>query len=889
MAEPFAWAYRGSSRPERPHPLTRDTGLVTARSRRLTTLLVLLALCLMVGELPSANAQAPPRADRVDAAPVATADVTEADLQRTRRLVVTPAETQGLSAGTTAARSVEAATGGRQVDRLHDGSIVVELDRTVTLQEMSAIADAVVAAGLAVAAEPDPVTTIARVPNDPLWQFQWGQIETAMPSAWDVTIGAGRAPLIGVLDTGVTVTSEIAGRVLPGFNAQTGGDDTTDGNGHGTQAATVIAARGDNGAGFAGQCWGCRILPVKVLSDQASGTMSQLANGLRWAVDNGAELVSISAGGVAGNAVMRDAVLHARANGVTVVASAGNSGETTVLYPAAYPEVLSVAAAAPGGTRYDWSTFGPQVDVAAPGCNVAQTTTGAFNSYCGTSSAAPFVTGLLALAYDDDPSLAPEQLRGRAMDTADPLGWVASGLVSAPGIVPGGTDFEPGDPDGGDGDPDPLPDVAPDAPTAVTLTGTAGDLATSLNWSATSGGSGSGYRYALHRSTSGVCDDTSPRIPDAATTFTDRSYTDTGLTHGRTYGYCVYAIDGDDVTSDRSNVLTVTARDTSPPPAPRLGRSAAGDRSVDLQWSAATDPTGPITYRLHRTTASTCSVSSPVVWTGTHTSTSDEGLTNGTVYRYCVTATDGANNRSATSNARTAEPRRNPGTCTALTGDWEASGRDGIGWWCDGQVRLRTADGKVIRYTYGRPGDVPIVADWNGDGADTVSVIRDGTWFLNDRLRGGAASRSFIYGRVTRGDVPIAGAWTGGSRDLPGIVRDREWHLRFQQSGGNADRLFVYGRLTRGDLPLWGDWDASGRDTVGVVRDGRWLLRNELAGGAADLSYVYGRVLAGDTPVTGDWTGDDRATPAIVRDGRWLLRYEHAGGNADETIVFRQP
>ncbi|TVR28334.1 MAG: hypothetical protein EA387_00410 [Nitriliruptor sp.] len=849
-------------------------------------LLILLLLCLTLGGLPSASAQEPWSADLGDATPVET----EVDLQRTQWLVVTPPETAGLRAGTTATRRVETATGGRQVDRLPDGSIVVELDHTLTLEEMAGVADGLVEAGLAVAAEPDPVTTIARVPNDPLWQFQWGQIETAMPSAWDVTTGAGRAPVVGVLDTGVTATSEIAGRVLPGFNAQTGGADTADGNGHGTLSATLIAARGDNGAGFSGQCWDCRILPVKVLSDTGTGTMSQLASGLRWAVDNGAELVNISAGGADGSTVLRDAVLYARANGVTVVAAAGNDGDTTVLYPAAYPDVLSVAAAASGGVRYSWSTFGPQVDVAAPGCNVAQDNTEEFRLYyCGTSSATPFVSGLLALAYDDDPSLTPEQLRARAMDTAEPLSWVASGLVSAPGIVPGGAEFNPDGPGSGGGEPDPLPGVEPDELTAVTLTGTAGDLSTSLTWSATSGGSGSGYRYTLHRSTGADCDDTSPPIPDAATTFTDRSFTDAGLTHGRTYRYCVYASDDAGTTSERSNVVTVPAQDTSPPPPPPLRSAAAGDRSVDLQWSAVADPTGPITYRLHRTTASTCSASSPVVWTGTRTSTNDEGLTNGTRYRYCVTATDGAGNRSPASNARTAEPSRNLGTCAPLTGDWHASGRDGIGWWCDGQVRLRTADGEVIRYVYGRRGDVPIVADWNGDGFDTVSVIRDGTWFLNDRLAGGAASRSFIYGRVTLGDVPIAGAWTGGSRDLPGIVRDREWHLRFQQSGGNADRLFVYGRLTRGDLPLWGDWDASGRDTVGVVRDGRWLLRNELAGGPADLSYVYGRVLAGDAPVTGDWNGDARATPAIVRDGRWMLRYEHAGGNADETIVFRQP
>lgn len=225
----------------------------------------------------------------------------------------------------------------------------------------------------------------------------------------------------------------------------------------------------------------------------------------------------------------------------------------------------------------------------------------------------------------------------------------------------------------------------------------------------------------------------------------------------------------------------------------------------------------------------------------------------------------------------------------ALVGDWDGSGRDGVGWWCDGRTRLRTASGQELEFVYGRSGDVPVVADWDGDGSDTVSVIRDGTWHMNDRLVGGASERSFTYGRVSRGDVPIAGSWTPGSADLPGIIRDREWHLRDDTSGGEGTWQFIYGRLTAGDLPLWGDWNVDGRDTAGIVREGTWELRNTHAGGSADVSYTYGRVLTGDRPVVGDWTGDGMDTPGIVRDGVWHLRHEHRGGAADERITFRAP
>jgi len=228
------------------------------------------------------------------------------------------------------------------------------------------------------------------------------------------------------------------------------------------------------------------------------------------------------------------------------------------------------------------------------------------------------------------------------------------------------------------------------------------------------------------------------------------------------------------------------------------------------------------------------------------------------------------------------------GTSYAFAGNWDGNsdGRDGLGWWCDGRIRLRTADGEIIEYDYGRAGDVPIVADWNGDGRDTVSIVRDGTWHINEGLDGGGADRSFVYGRVTQGDVPIAGDWNGDGRDTIGIIRDGEWHLRFDQAGGPGQIVFTYGRITRGDRPLIGDWDGDGSDTVGIVRGGEWHLRHSLSGGPGETVYVYGRVTAGDTPVMGDWTGDGRATPGIVRGDEWHLRHRHAAGYADQTVVF---
>ncbi len=266
---------------------------------------------------------------------------------------------------------------------------------------------------------------------------------------------------------------------------------------------------------------------------------------------------------------------------------------------------------------------------------------------------------------------------------------------------------------------------------------------------------------------------------------------------------------------------------------------------------------------------------------------------DGTVYATAVFRSElsGLGTSRATYPSPTAvEPHsRCTGTAHPLVGDWEADGSDGIGWWCDGRVRLRTAGGTVHRFAYGRTGDVPVVADWNGDGRDTVSVIRDGTWHVNNRLEGGPAERTFVYGRVVRGDLPIAGDWNRGGRDLPGIVRDGTWHLRLARSGGPSDRAFVFGRLLQGDLAVWGDWNADGRTSAGVVREGTWYLRDVHRGGTADRDYVFGRVNDGDRPVVGDWTGDGRDTPAIVRGDEWYVRYQHGGGNADEVWRFHRP
>lgn len=222
-----------------------------------------------------------------------------------------------------------------------------------------------------------------------------------------------------------------------------------------------------------------------------------------------------------------------------------------------------------------------------------------------------------------------------------------------------------------------------------------------------------------------------------------------------------------------------------------------------------------------------------------------------------------------------------------LSGDWNGDGEHSIGWYKDGKVALLIREGEVDRYRYGVAGDIPIVGDFDGDGRDTVSIVRDREWHINDELKSGVASKVFVYGRTTQGDIPIAGDWNGNGADGIGIVRESEWHLRHTPSAGAGQIVFRYGRLGEGDVPVVGDWTGDGADEVGIVRDVDWHLRFALASGPADKVFRYGSASSGDRPVTGDWNASGTDGVGIVRDGVWHLRNRLSSGSADIILEFK--
>jgi hypothetical protein len=270
------------------------------------------------------------------------------------------------------------------------------------------------------------------IPNDALWSGQWGPKLVRAPKAWDATRGSA-AVVIAVLDTGVDFGHpDLESAFLAGYDFINNDANPRDDHGHGTAVAGVIAARTHNQRGQAGACWRCSLMPVKVLDASGWGTTSAIASGIIWASDHGARVINMSLGGSGATQTLANAVEYATGKGVVLVAAAGNAGSTTLFFPAAYPDVVSVAATTPSDKLYEWSNRGAWVRLAAPGCNTAPRRGGGYENFCGTSSATPLVSGIAGLAL----SLAPEtpnQVLAQALEASSvsrPTG-IAHGRVDA--------------------------------------------------------------------------------------------------------------------------------------------------------------------------------------------------------------------------------------------------------------------------------------------------------------------------------------------------------------------------------------------------------------------------------------------------------------------------
>ena len=289
-----------------------------------------------------------------------------------------------------------------------------DIYRVAIRQDVSPAAAATALAGYraVVYAEPNYRRSARRTPDDSVIGQQWGLRNVQAFDAWDITTGG--PIIVAVVDTGVDKNHpDLRGKVLPGFNAFTGDADTSDDNGHGTAVSGLIAANTNNGKGVAGLCWGCKILPVKVLSRVGGGDDATVSAGIRWAADNGARIINMSLGGDKDSQTLHDAVDYAASKGVLLIAASGNERETgnAISYPAAYDNVVGVGATGNSDVITGFSNTGPYVDLAAPGVGLWTTLPGGdYGPPNGTSFSSPYVAGAAALAFTLRPDLSAQDI-----------------------------------------------------------------------------------------------------------------------------------------------------------------------------------------------------------------------------------------------------------------------------------------------------------------------------------------------------------------------------------------------------------------------------------------------------------------------------------------------
>lgn len=295
----------------------------------------------------------------------------------------------------------------------------------------------------------DYVRHASATPNDPYYSSQPYLGTVRMPSAWDRSKGSGTM-VVAVVDSGVNgLHPDLVGRVLAGYdatrNATLPAGAASDDFGHGSMVAGLIGAATNNGVGIAGVAWNARILPVRVLDADGSGTDTDVIEGIAWAADKGAKVINLSLGGPYDSPALHDAVKYAVGKGAVVVAAAGNSGALEPMYPAAYSESFAVAASDNHARLTDFSTFGSWVDLAAPGFDIVSTGLDAgYYTASGTSFSAPIVSGVAALVRTQSPTLTPAQVVSRLRSTARDTGprgvdpYFGSGVVDAANALGGG-------------------------------------------------------------------------------------------------------------------------------------------------------------------------------------------------------------------------------------------------------------------------------------------------------------------------------------------------------------------------------------------------------------------------------------------------------------------
>ncbi len=254
--------------------------------------------------------------------------------------------------------------------------------------------------------EPNYIYHSLEIPNDPSYSEQWNLRSINVEQAWEDSKGEGI--VVAVIDTGVSPVPDFEQtEFVAGYDFVNDDVIANDDVGHGTHVAGTIAQSTNNNYGVAGIAYKAKIMPIKVLGLNG-GTVVDIAEGIKFAADNNADVINMSLGGSGESDVLAEAIKYAHEKGVVIIGAAGNENRNSSSYPARYPEVISVSATDSAGKKAPYSNFGAGVDISAPGGSteagliVQEILAGeeqlpTFAGFQGTSMAAPHVAGVAAL------------------------------------------------------------------------------------------------------------------------------------------------------------------------------------------------------------------------------------------------------------------------------------------------------------------------------------------------------------------------------------------------------------------------------------------------------------------------------------------------------------
>jgi subtilisin family serine protease len=315
-------------------------------------------------------------------------------------------------------------------------------------------------------AEPNYLYQLCNVPNDPLFAQQWalhnsGQLggtpdaDIDAPEAWDVSTGSSDV-IIAIIDSGIDYTHEdMADNIwtnseevpnngvdddnngyiddLRGWDFYNDDNDPMDDFGHGTFCAGIAGAVTDNGVGVSGVCWNCKIMPLKAGFNSLSS--SNAAEGIVYATDNGADVISMSWGKYSDSSLTREVLDYAYGKGLVLIGAAGNMNVDTTHYPSGYDNVIAVTATDDDDYKASFSKYGKDVDISAPGVNILSLRAKDTDIYgdgthivdenyyiaSGTSASCPFGAGVAGLVLSKNPNLGHDGVKAILQNSVDKL------------------------------------------------------------------------------------------------------------------------------------------------------------------------------------------------------------------------------------------------------------------------------------------------------------------------------------------------------------------------------------------------------------------------------------------------------------------------------------